>query len=90
MRALFRAFDHEVRAGQVGGQGAGGTQGIKSLFDQGAKLGFHNGHVVTINGVALYASRRAGLNGSSQTKCPVDQTIPRAAIDTGAPSPITK
>jgi hypothetical protein len=40
---LFRTFDHEVRAGQVGRQDAGGTQGDQALFDEGAKLGFHNG-----------------------------------------------
>lgn len=66
MRVFFRTFDHEVRAGKVGGQGACGTQDIKGLFDQGAKLGFHNGQVVIFNGVALYASRRMGLNGESR------------------------
>ena len=34
------AFDHEIRGGGVGRQGAGAAQGVDALGDQGAELGF--------------------------------------------------
>ena len=39
--AILRAFDHEVRSGEIGGQRALCAEIGDALFDQGAKLGFH-------------------------------------------------
>ena len=56
VRTLLRALDGKVGRGEVGGQGAGGTQGGQALFDQGAELGFHEGYAMRFNGCALYAT----------------------------------
>ena len=40
---FLRAFDHEVRGGEIGGQRALHAEIGDALFDQGAKLGFHGG-----------------------------------------------
>src|SRR5690606_13360803 len=95
VRAVLRPLDDEVWRGEVGRQGACVAQDGDGLFDQAAELGFHGGLRLRPAAHFTRSGRAAGPAvpapaGPRPDPAGDGQTQPRAASDTGAPSPITK